>query len=48
MGCEILSAVFLGGSLTWGANTSDPALKSYRGRMMRWLRDTHPNTPTRF
>lgn len=45
---ETLSVVFLGGSLTWGANASDPAGTSYRGRMMRWLLETYPNTPLRF
>lgn len=46
--CEPLSIVFLGGSLTWGANSSDPNTTSYRGRMMRWLRERYPRTPLTF
>jgi lysophospholipase L1-like esterase len=42
---EPLSIVFLGGSLTWGANASDPQVTSYRGRMSNWLREKYPNTP---
>ncbi|AHF93112.1 hydrolase GDSL [Opitutaceae bacterium TAV5] len=45
---EPLSIVFLGGSLTWGANASDPNRTSYRGRMMQWLRETYPRTPITF
>ena len=45
---EPLSVVFLGGSLTWGANASDPNLTSYRGRMMQWLRETYPRTAFAF
>jgi hypothetical protein len=45
---EPLSIVFLGGSLTWGANASDPNLTSYRGRMMGWLREHYPRTPFTF
>ncbi|MDF3058517.1 MAG: hydrolase [Rariglobus sp.] len=45
---EPLSIVFLGGSLTWGANASDPNTTSYRGRMMRWLREKYPRTPLHF
>ena len=39
---EALSVVFFGGSLTWGANASDPNLTSYRGRMCAYLRDRYP------
>lgn len=39
---EALSVVFFGGSLTWGANASDPNLTSYRGQMMRYLRERYP------
>ncbi|WP_269523262.1 SGNH/GDSL hydrolase family protein [Coraliomargarita parva] len=42
---EPLNIVFLGGSLTWGANASDPQITSYRGRMTSWLREQYPNTP---
>lgn len=45
---EPLSIVFFGGSLTWGANASDPNATSYRGRMMRWLRERYPQTPLAF
>jgi lysophospholipase L1-like esterase len=45
---EPLDVVFLGGSLTWGANASDPQTTSYRGRMMQWLRERYPNTPITF
>jgi len=45
---EPLNVVFLGGSLTWGANASDPQTTSYRGRMMTWLREQYPNTPITF
>lgn len=45
---EPLSVVFLGGSLTWGANSSDPGTTSYRGRMMTWLREKYPLTPLHF
>ncbi len=40
--------VFLGGSLTWGANASDPQATSYRGLMMEYLRDRYPGTPIAF
>lgn len=43
-----VSVVFLGGSLTWGANASDPNATSYRGYMMDWLRKRYPSTPFRF
>ncbi|MGE9291297.1 MAG: SGNH/GDSL hydrolase family protein [Puniceicoccales bacterium] len=45
---EPVSVVFFGGSLTWGANSSDPLKTSYRGRMMQWLREMYPNTPITF
>ena len=45
---EPLSVVFFGGSLTFGANASDPNITSYRGLMMRWLREKYPNTPITF
>ncbi len=45
---EPLSVVFFGGSLTFGANASDPETTSYRGRMMRWLRETYPRSPMTF
>lgn len=43
-----VSVVFFGGSLTWGANASDPLTTSYRGRMMQYLRDRYPKTPITF
>ena len=43
-----LSVVFFGGSLTFGANASDPNTTSYRGLMTRWLREKYPNTPITF
>ncbi len=45
---EPLSVVFFGGSLTFGANASDPNTTSYRGLMMQWLREKYPNTPITF
>ncbi len=39
---ESLTVVFLGGSLTWGANASDPNRTSYRGLIMRYLRKQYP------
>lgn len=45
---EALTVVFFGGSLTFGANASDPDTTSYRGRMMRWLREKYPRTPFHF
>jgi lysophospholipase L1-like esterase len=42
---ESVTIVFFGGSLTWGANASDPLTTSYRGLMMQWLREKYPNTP---
>lgn len=45
---EPLSVVFFGGSLTFGANASDPGTTSYRGLMMQWLRARYPHTPIDF
>lgn len=45
---EPVSIVFFGGSLTWGANASDPQITSYRGLMMQWLREKYPHTPITF
>lgn len=45
---EPLNVIFFGGSLTWGANASDPQRTSYRGRMMTWLREKYPHTPLTF
>ena len=45
---EPLSVVFFGGSLTFGANASDPTTTSYRGLMADWLREKYPNTPITF
>lgn len=45
---EPLRVAFLGGSLTWGANASDPNRTSYRGRMMTWLQEHYPNTAFTF
>ena len=45
---EPLTAVFLGGSLTWGASASDPNLTSWRGLTMRMLREKYPRTPWTF
>lgn len=39
---EQLNVVFLGGSLTWGANASDPQKTSYRGYTSFWLREYFP------
>jgi lysophospholipase L1-like esterase len=43
-----LSVVFFGGSLTWGANASDPQTTSYRGRMMEYLRQRYPKSSFSF
>ena len=45
---EPLTVVFFGGSLTWGANASDPNGTSYRGLMMDYLRHRYPAAPFRF
>ena len=39
---ERLSVVFFGGSLTWGAQATDPQLTSYRALMARRLTDYYP------
>ena len=43
-----MTAVFFGGSLTWGANASDPNLTSWRGLTMRMLREKYPRTAWTF
>ena len=45
---EPLSVVFFGGSLTWGANASDPNRTCYRGYMMEYLQKKYPETPFKF
>lgn len=45
---EPLTVAFFGGSLTWGANATDPNITSWRGRICERLRKTYPNTPFRF
>lgn len=39
---ERLTVVFLGASLTWGANASDPQLTSYRARVAQKLEAEYP------
>jgi len=39
---QSLTVAFLGGSLTWGANASDPNRTSYRALMGQWLTQTYP------
>jgi len=39
-----LSVVFFGGSLTWGANSSDPQRTSYRGLMGDYLLKKYPKS----
>ena len=39
---ESLSVAFLGGSLTWGAGSSDPMLTSYRALIGQRLREFYP------
>ena len=39
---EALTVVFFGGSLTWGANATDPNRTSLRGRLMQFLRKSFP------
>lgn len=41
---ENLSVVFFGGSLTWGANASDPLKTSYLGLMSKYLTERYPKT----
>jgi lysophospholipase L1-like esterase len=45
---EALSVVFLGGSLTWGAQSTDPQTKSYRALTSRKLEATYPKAHFRF
>ncbi len=45
---ERLNVVFFGGSLTWGANASDPQLTSYRARMADHLREKYPKAAFAF
>ncbi len=45
---EPLRVVFFGGSLTWGANASDPQRTSYRALMMDYLRQRYPRAPLVF
>ncbi len=45
---ERLSVVFLGGSLTWGAQATDPQLTSYRARISRMLEDEYPAAHFKF
>src|SRR5690606_11832317 len=45
---ESLSVVFLGGSLTWGAQATDPQLTSYRALVSRRLETRYPQTRFRF
>ena len=43
-----MTVVFFGGSLTWGANASDPQRTSYRGLMADYLRHKYPRTSFAF
>ncbi len=45
---EPLSVVFFGGSLTWGANASDPQRTSYRALMANYLRQRYPRSQITF
>jgi lysophospholipase L1-like esterase len=45
---EQLSVVFFGGSLTWGANASDPQETSYRALISQKLRAHYPRAQFRF
>ena len=45
---EPLSVVFFGGSLTWGANSSDPQRTSYRALMGEYLRAKYPRSSFKF
>ncbi len=42
---EPLTVVFFGGSLTWGANASDPNRTSWRGLTGAYLRQRYPKAP---
>jgi lysophospholipase L1-like esterase len=44
---EAVTVVFLGGSLTWGANASDPNLTSWRGLMGEYLQARYPRAQIR-
>lgn len=45
---EKLNVVFIGGSLTWGANASDEQKTSYRAYTGEWMRDYFPKASFRF
>lgn len=45
---EKLNVVFLGGSLTWGANSSNPQKTSYRALTADWMREYFPKASFRF
>ncbi len=45
---DALTVVFLGGSLTWGANASDPNKTSYRALTGEKLREYYPQARWRF
>lgn len=45
---EALTVAFLGGSLTWGANASDPNKTSYRALIGEKLRNQYPAAKWRF
>ena len=45
---ERLNVVFLGASLTWGANASDPLLTSYRGLIAQRLEAAYPAAHFKF
>ena len=45
---ERLSVVFLGASLTWGANATDPQLTSYRGLVARRMEAAYPRAHLTF
>jgi len=45
---EVLNVVFLGGSLTWGAQATDPQLTSYRALTSRRLEARYPVARFRF
>ena len=45
---KAMNVVFFGGSLTWGANASDPQRTSYRALMGQYLRRRYPRAPLTF
>ena len=45
---EALNVVFFGGSLSWGANASDPQRTSYRGLTMAYLQQHYPHASLAF